>query len=239
MLVLLFSGLSFLGYLAQRIIGASHGPVLAGLLGGLASSTSVTLAFARRSREEPDLALPLSRGVVAANTIVYARVLVAAAILSPALAQSLLPALIAPAAIGITATVYGMRRDAPAGQTSPLTQNPLQLRAALEMALIFQVVLVLVALIGDRFGTSGLLGTAVVVGLNDVDALTLSMAHEVGVGSVAAGLGARAVVVGLLSNTCVKLAMSTGMGHRAFLGPTAAVLASMGLALLGAAVLVS
>lgn len=233
MLVLLFSGLSFLGYIAQRIVGASRGQVLAGLLGGLASSTSVTLAFARRSRAEPGLARPLSQGVVAANTVVYARVLVAAGILSPVLAAALLPMLVAPAVIGVAATVTGLRHGTPEGEAVPVTRNPLQLRSALEMAVVFQIVLVLVALIRTRFGAEGLLGTAVVVGLNDVDALTLSMAHEVSTASLDVALAARTVAVGLLSNTCVKLAMALSAGAPAFRTPTAAVLAMMALALLG------
>lgn len=51
-LVLLFSGLSFVGYIAQRITGAA-GYALTGLLGGLVSSTSVTLSFARLNPSHP------------------------------------------------------------------------------------------------------------------------------------------------------------------------------------------
>jgi uncharacterized membrane protein (DUF4010 family) len=232
MLVLLFSGLSFLGYLAQRAIGVSRGYVVAGLLGGMVSSTSVTLAFARRSREHPELARPLSLGVVAANTVLYVRVLVAAAILSPPLAFTLAPALVAPGLIGLVAAWSGVRRpERPDAAIAPITRNPLQLRSALEMTVLFQVVLILVALIGGRFGTTGLLGTAVVVGLNDVDALTLSMAREVGQGSIPVTLAARAVSVGLLSNTMVKLALAIGAGEGRFRSATTVVLLLMGAAL--------
>jgi uncharacterized membrane protein (DUF4010 family) len=234
MLVLLFSGLSFLGYIAQRAIGVSRGYVVAGLLGGMVSSTSVTLAFARRSREHPELARPLAHGVVAANTVLYVRVLVAAAILSPALAFALAPGLVAPGVIGLIAAWSGARlHEHPEEPLAAVSRNPLQLRSALEMALVFQIVLILVALIGGRFGASGLLGTAVVVGLNDVDALTLSMAREVGQGAVPVGLAGRAVAVGLLSNTVVKLALVIGAGEGAFRRSTAAVLILMGAALAG------
>jgi len=238
MLVLLFSGLSFLGYIAQRAIGVSRGYVVAGLLGGMVSSTSVTLSFARRSRDHPELARPLAHGVIAANTVVYVRVLVAAAILSPALALAVAPALIAPGAIGLVAAWSGAREREPPGEPiAPASRNPLQLRSALEMAVVFQVVLILVALIGSRFGASGLLGTAVVVGLNDVDALTLSMAREVGQGTVPVTVAARAVIVGLLSNTIVKLALAAGAGDGAFRRSTGMVLILMGAALALAVVL--
>jgi uncharacterized membrane protein (DUF4010 family) len=175
---------------------------------------------------------------VAANTVVYARVLVAAAILSPALALALAPAMIAPGVIGLAAAWSGARQPAhPDEPIAPASRNPLQLRSALEMAVVFQVVLILVALIGSRFGASGLLGTAVVVGLNDVDALTLSMAREVGQGDVPVTLGARAVTVGLLSNAVVKLALAAGAGEGTFRRSTGAVLILMGAALAAAVVL--
>jgi uncharacterized membrane protein (DUF4010 family) len=237
-LVLLFSGLSFLGYIAQRMVGVSRGYVVAGLLGGMVSSTSVTLGFARQSRDRPLLVRPLARGVIAANTVLYGRVLIAAAILSPALALALAPALIAPAAIGVVAALSGSR--GPAGtstQAGAGTRNPLQLRSALEMALLFQVVLVLVDVIGSRFGRSGLLGMAAVVGLTDADALTLSMAHEVGRGGLPATAAARAVAVGLLSNTIVKTVLSATTGRGAFRVTTTAVLLMMAGALAAAVLL--
>ena len=144
------------------------------------------------------------------------------------LALGTLPA----AVIGVAATVSGLRRTDPDGETASVARNPLQLRAALEMAIVFQVVLLLVAFIRGRYGAEGLLGTAIVVGLNDVDALTLSMAHEVSAAGIDPGLAARTVAVGLLSNTCVKLALAIGAGAPAFRKPTAVVLVLMALALL-------
>jgi uncharacterized membrane protein (DUF4010 family) len=237
-LVLLFSGLSFLGYIAQRAIGVSRGYVVAGVLGGMVSSTSVTLGFARQSREHPLLARPLARGVVAANTVLYGRVLIAAGILSPALALALAPALVAPAAIGVVAALSGRRRPAAiSAQDGAPPRNPLQLRSALEMALLFQVVLVLVDVIGSRFGRSGLLGMAAVVGLTDADALTLSMAQEVGRDALPATTAARAVAVGLLSNTIVKTVLAATTGRGAFRTTTTAVLLMMAASLVAAVVL--
>ncbi|HVG83122.1 MAG TPA: MgtC/SapB family protein [Vicinamibacterales bacterium] len=240
LLVLLFSGLSFIGYIAERIIGASRGYVIAGLLGGMVSSTTVTLGYARRSRDEASMAQPLAQGVIAANTVLYGRVVLAAGILSPALALALAPALAVPALVGLIAVVSGLRAP-PQGDAAPgpVTRNPLQLRSALEMAVLFQVVLIVVALVGDRFGASGLLGTAAVLGLNDADALTLSMARQVGGGMVSPTLGAQAVAVGLLSNTIVKAGLALTAGRGAFRAITVAVLLLMAVALGAAIVLLA
>ena len=102
-LVLFFSGLSFAGYLARRIFGAGRGYPLAGLLGGLISSTNVTFTFARLSRREPTLAAPLAMGAIAACTMLFPRVMIAASVLNLSVARLLLPYLAAPFLIGAVA----------------------------------------------------------------------------------------------------------------------------------------
>ena len=84
-LVLFFSGRSFVGYVARRIVGPGHGYFVTGLLGGLVSSTNVTFSFARTSRIEPASARALAFGAVAANAMLYPRVLVATSVLNFAL----------------------------------------------------------------------------------------------------------------------------------------------------------
>jgi len=215
-LVLVFSALSFAGYVAQRIIGASRGYAVAGLLGGLVSSTGVTLAFSRLSRRT---ALDgLAYGIVAANTVVYARVVLAAAVLSPSLARHLGPSVSGAALVGLLAVLSSWwRHRVPSADEAdgpvPL-RNPLQLGAAVQMALLFQGVLVAVTL-ADRVGPSGLMATATLLGLHDVDALTVSMATRVAEGTLVETVAWQAVMLGVLSNTLVKLAMAltVARGH--------------------------
>ncbi|MGE3887577.1 MAG: MgtC/SapB family protein, partial [Vicinamibacterales bacterium] len=231
LLVLFFSALSFSGYLARRIVGASRGYPVAGLLGGMVSSTSVTLSFARFSRDHDGLGQPLAQGVVAANTVLYVRVIVAAAVLSPTLALTLVPHLAAPFAIGTVAAAWGFWTSQSSDEALDLPRNPLQLRGALEMALLFQIVLFVVHVAGRQLGSSGVLVTAAVLGLNDADALTLSMAKSVGTGLLTLDVAAKAVTVGLLSNTCVKLGLAAAIGEGPFRTLTVSVLAMMAAAL--------
>jgi uncharacterized membrane protein (DUF4010 family) len=231
MLVLFFSGISFAGYFARRIVGESRGYAVTGLLGGLVSSTSVTLSFSRLSREPDAPQVPLGQGVVAANTIVYVRVILAASVLSPELALQMVPALAAPFVIGMAAVASGFWQSRPSAVPVGLPRNPLQLRGALEMAVLFQVVLFLMYAVGQWLGTGGLLATAAVVGLTDTDALTLSMATSVSEARRAAPLAAQAVTMGLLSNTIVKLALAAWIGRGRFRSLTVSILGLMGLAL--------
>ena len=100
LLVLFFSGLSFLGQLLGRVVGPGRGYVVGGALGGLASSTNVTFTFARLSRADPASARALAIGAVCANAVLYPRVFVALAVMNAALIPAVAPYLIAPALAG-------------------------------------------------------------------------------------------------------------------------------------------
>lgn len=234
-LVLFFSGLSFAGYLARRAVGPGHGYLVTGLLGGMVSSTNVTFTFARTSRTEPAADRALAFGAVAANAMLYPRVLVATAILNAAVVPSLLPYLAAPALIAALVAIVGARRSAGTGAPEVSGRNPLQLAAALQMAVLFQAVLMAVHLLGTVWGQSGVFTSAAVLGLTDVDALTVSMARGVATTDSPA-VAATAIAVGVLTNTAMKLGLAVFLGapgFRAIAGGTLAVMfLAMGSALL-------
>lgn len=231
LLVLFFSGLSFSGYLARAIAGDRHGYPLAGLLGGIVSSTSVTLTFSRLSREDRAHGLALAQGAVAASAVLFVRVLIAAAVLSPALAAALAPFFLVPFVTGAAIVVLRWRAAEQNATPAAAPRNPLQLLSALQMAALFQVVLFVFAAVEQWFGERGVLGTAALLGLTDVDALTMTMAKGVSGGGIGAALGARAVAVGILTNTMVKMALTAAIGRGAFRTITLAGLGAMGAGL--------
>ncbi|HUF46468.1 MAG TPA: DUF4010 domain-containing protein, partial [Vicinamibacterales bacterium] len=209
------------------------GYAVAGVVGGLLSSTSVTLTFARLSRDEPSLGRALAAGAVGATAVQVPRVLLAAAVLSPAVAVSLWPLLLPPALAGLLVFLVGLR--GPTADATTLTDaNPLQLRAALQMTAFFQLVLFAVWGATRWFGDSGLYGSAAVLGLGDVDALTISMAAASRQGTAEAAVAATAIGIGVLSNTAVKLGIATVVGRGHFRLMTGAGLALMGVALAAA-----
>ena len=224
-LVLLFAGLSFAGYIARRAIGAQRGYPVAGLLGGFISSTSVTWTFARASRGARAPASALAAGVMAACAMMFLRVLLATAILNWALAAMLVPYLVAPFAVGALASIAGARGAIGEDPNTATAENPLQFSAALQMATFFQLVLFAVYVARDLWGVRGLLVSGAVLGLTDVDALTLAMAH--GVASTAA---AQAVAIGILSNTLLKLGLALTIGRARFRRLATGSLAAMAAA---------
>lgn len=214
-LVLFFSGLSFAGYVARALIGDRYGYPMAGLLGGLVSSTSVTLTYSRLSREMAASAMPLASGVIAACAVLFVRVAVAVAVLNSAMLGYLVPPLIAPLVTGAGIAWLLVRHDTSTPGASTPPDNPLQLGAALQMVVAFQVVLVLLDVIGRWFGETGLLASAMVLGLSDVDALTASMTQKVA-GGLDVSTGALAIVVGILSNSVTKLGIVAVVGRGRF-----------------------
>jgi uncharacterized membrane protein (DUF4010 family) len=237
--VLFFSGLSFLGYLARRVIDARRGYLVTGALGGLISSTNVTFTFARMSRADSSAARDLAFGAIAANALLYPRVLIATAVLNFPLAAPLAPYLVVPFLIAATVALFGLRASKDAGDSAPAPINPLQLGAALQMVIIFQAVLMLVHLARSQWGEAGLLSSAAVLGLTDVDALTATMARSVARTS-SLELAALAIAVGVLSNTAMKMAIALTLGRKQFRTVAAGTLAGMlvgGAAALGLLVL--
>jgi uncharacterized membrane protein (DUF4010 family) len=230
LLVLFFTGLSFAGYLARRIFGAGRGYPLAGLLGGLVSSTNVTFTFARLSRHERTLAQPLAMGAIAACTMLFPRVLVAACVLNLAVARLLLPYLAAPFVIGAAALALCWRTSTESVRQPERPGNPLQIGPALQMAAIFQLVLFAVGAASRMFGDRGVLLSGAVLGLTDVDALTISMTTTPISGSAPA-IAAEAIAIGILANCVMKTALAVVLGTPRFWRVTGALLAAMAAAL--------
>ncbi|MEP7307676.1 MAG: DUF4010 domain-containing protein [Acidobacteriota bacterium] len=224
-LVLFFSGVSFAGYLAQRLAGQTRGYPLAGLLGGMVSSTSVTFTYATLSRRQAGLSGALGVGTIAACTMLFPRVLIATAVLNRDVAMALAPLLAAPFAVGVGALlVYWRSDDTSTSAESP--RNPLQLMPALQMAAVFQVVLVVTSWVRGAIGDAGLVASAAILGLTDVDALTVSMVTSANAGTAATVAGT-AIAMGVLANCVTKITLAITFGAPRFRRVAAITLAGM------------
>lgn len=227
--VLLFSGLNFAGYLARRAVGPQRGYGLTGLLGGLVSSTAVTFQFSRLSREDRALAAGLAVGVVGASTVMIPRVLLVSAVLNSAVARELLPLLLPPLAVGVLLLGYALaRRWESAGEPRAVdaVRNPLRLDSAIRMALAFQFALMALAWIRGVLGESGVLASAAIMGLTDTDALTVSM-NRLGESPDQVWLAGRAIAIGVLANGAFKAALAVVLGGAGYRRLAAAGLMAM------------
>jgi uncharacterized membrane protein (DUF4010 family) len=228
MLVLLFSGMSFVGFIAQRLSGAAGYP-LTGLLGGLVSSTSVTLTFARLSKIHAEQASALAAGAVAASTILFVRVAFVVSVLNAAVLPALVPYLAPPLLVSVIALLLAWRSLHGARVEPTPLRNPLQFRGALEMALLFQAVLFAVHYLRAWIGDAGLMAGGFVLGLTDVDALTLSMTRSAASGT-SVDAAARAIAIGIVANSLMKAGIAFAVGAPRFRRPAAMALLAMAIA---------
>jgi uncharacterized membrane protein (DUF4010 family) len=224
--VLLFSALDFAGYIARRTVGVGRGYGITGALGGLISSTAVTFNFSRQSAVDGALGIPLARGVIAACTVLVPRVLVVSALLNPSVALAVMPFLIPPFVLGMAIVLFPWRHnETPTTRIAESDKSPLRLGNALRMALAFQVAITVMSFVQSRFGATELYGSAALLGLTDVDALTVSMSDPKSL--LAASVAARALAIGVLANTCLKLTLAVILGRTTYRRATAAGLVAL------------
>lgn len=235
LLVILISALSMAGYVAVRWTGAHRGTILTGALGGLVSSTAVTMSLARRSRELPGLAAVLTASILVSWVVMCVRVAVEVAVVNPSLLRDLavpLGALSGVAAVSAAGVWWWAERQPASAPADALVQlkSPFQLTAAVQFAAFFAVVLLATAFVRENFATQGLYALAILSGVADVDAITLSLARMAGTGEVSGTLATRAILAAVTTNSAMKLVYALVLG-------APALRARLGLA--GAAVLVA
>lgn len=207
LMVIFISGINFAGYILSKALEARRGILLTGLVGGLASSTAVTLGFSQRSRDEPGLARAFVLGIVAASVLMFGRIWAEASAVNQDLAQELLIPLAVPLAVGLAWCLYLYFTERPTGPGQVSFANPFQLEPAIKFGLFFAGVLLLAEWTQDNLGSAGVYLSSVASGLTDVDAITLSMARLSGAGDIVQNVAARAVILAAVSNTVVKGSM--------------------------------
>jgi uncharacterized membrane protein (DUF4010 family) len=229
-MVVLVSGISLAGYLMAKVLGGRKGTMVAGILGGLISSTAVTLDLSRRSVQRGGNDPVGAVGIVAACTIMFPRVLIECWVVNAPLARlMLLPIALATVAGLGAAFLLHRKLDRSEEHDVPLS-NPLNFRMALQFALLYMGVQWLVAYTMDRFGTHGTYAASVISGATDMDAITLSMARmDQGVD---ASVKVTAIILAALSNTLFKFGIVIFVGGRRLLryvgiGFTAMLLAAL------------
>jgi uncharacterized membrane protein (DUF4010 family) len=246
LLVLLISSLSLVGYVATRWFGTDRGIALAGLTGGLVSSTAVTLSFSKQSRDDsrPATAYALACGMLLAWGIMFGRVIAEVLVVNPTLVtRVLVPFVTMSVVAGVFAWLF-LRRSAAHSKTASKApavslKNPFSLTSAAKFAAFFAVVLLIVKLVQMYFPGRGLYMVAALAGLTDVDAITLSMAEYARGGDTRVAVNS--IVIAALTNTLVKCGMAAWLGGAALRRPiliaTGAMVAAGLVAIAGNAVL--
>jgi len=213
--VVLIAALSLTGHVAMRLAGAQRGTLLTGLLGGLASSTAATLALARQLRGREELLEATAAGGLAACAVMFLRMAVILLFMSPSLGRALLlPLLGAAFVLMLVAAVHWQRRSRDVEQ-GPRTDLPaFDLGTALGFGAFLGLMTLLTEASKQWFGSGGLYGLAVLSGLVDVDAITISAARMDAATRVPAHVAEVSIGLAAVSNMVLKAGMAWTTGGR-------------------------
>lgn len=216
MMVVLISGLSLAGYVALHWTGHRYGAPLLGFLGGVVSSTATTMVYAKHSKSNASM-LQLSAVVILiASQVVLVRLAIVSAVVSPGILRLLIAPLGLGLLLGLLFTGWSWHRlqtssDLPLPQTS----NPTEIHAALGFGLLYVVVLLCSAWLTEVAGSGGLYVVAMVSGLTDVDAITLSSLRLFSLEKLSGNQAVSAIAIAFVSNMAFKFGMLSFIGGRA------------------------
>lgn len=212
-MVVLISGVSLAGYIALRVVGQRYGAPLLGLLGGLVSSTATTLMYARHGRNNRPLVALAAVVILLANLVVLARLAVVSSLVAPAVLPKLLPVLAAGLAPGLVLTALTWRRFG-SGTEAPVPEitNPTEIRTSLGFGLLYAAILFLSSWLSDLIGNRGLYAVALVSGLTDVDAITLSSLRLYDLAKLEATGAVTAIGLAVIANIGFKLSLVFAIG---------------------------
>lgn len=216
LIAIVLAAVSFVGYGAVKFFGAARGVLLAGLAGGLVSSTAVTLMSARRAVTRHEASRLLAAGVAIASAVSFLRVVVIVAFINPALLLVVAPALVAATVLACAYAVVAVYWQGDSKDGEPMVfANPFSFWPVVWFAVFLGAVIVLGRAVGETFGSNGAILGAIGLGLADVDAITVSMAQLVPQPLSAAGASA-AILAAVASNMFAKLVIAAAIERGRF-----------------------
>ena len=225
LMVVFVSGISLVGYVLATLVGNRAGLELTGVLGGMVSSTATAVSMAENARRNPSLAGLCGVATVIASLTMFPRILVEVLVVNPALLVPVLPPVAGMVLVGVLVSRF-VYRDV---QEEPLetdVENRFRLWPALLFGLFFALVLAATTALSAEFGTTGVYSAALVAGIVDVNAITISLSDLARSGTISTATAASGIVLAASVNTAAKIGIVWLFGTRA-LGQT--VLLSLGV----------
>jgi len=217
LMVVMISALNLIGYVTLKQVGQRWGGPVLGILGGLVSSTATTLSFSRHSRSNNELSMTGALVVSIASAVVLIRIAFLVGIIHLQLLTQLAIPLLMMFLAGQVPAFLIWRQSSHQETPLPVTRNPVEMRQALWFGLLYAIILLAVSAGKDFLGDGGVYIVALVSGLTDVDAITLTNARLVETGTLAESQAAISILLAYISNLAFKLAIVGVLGTRKML----------------------
>lgn len=214
-MVVLIAGISFAGYVAIKIVGSHKGLLITGFLGGLISSTAATINLSRLAQKRVRVPI-ICAAILLAETIMFPRMLLEIAVVNRSLLiPALLPILSMTVIMLAGVIVIWHRKDESEDGELPVT-NPFQIKLALQFGLLLAAVMFLSRAFMAWLGDAGIYLVALISGIADVDAITLSLA-SMARSELATDVAIRGIVVAAIANTLFKTTLALVIAGRQML----------------------
>ncbi|MFA5297665.1 MAG: DUF4010 domain-containing protein [Lutibacter sp.] len=214
-IIVLVSGIDFVGYLLMKFLGANKGILLTGILGGLVSSTIVTWNFSNKSNETPSGSGNFSTGIFAAATTMIVRVFLLVFIFNKAMLYELLIplTLLFLTAFGITMFFYKMQSGKKNISNIIPLGDPLNIKNTVFFGAFYMGILLLVSYASQVYGTKGIYVSSAISALADINAISISVSKLAG-NSINILIAQNAILLVTLSNTLVKIGIAVWKGSK-------------------------
>ena len=209
-MVILISTISFTAYFATKLFGSKKGILVTALLGGLMSSTAVTLAFSKRSHEAPELSDELAAGIILASSIMFLRQWIVMLVIYPKISYGFFLFSIFMFAVGVA---FVLKKPRSAASINIEFSNPYDITHALLFGAFYTVILILSKLAHMYLGSKGMYLLGFVSGLADVDPLTISMSQLAKSGVVDLNVALVSIIISSITNTLIKAVYANMFGH--------------------------
>jgi len=233
--VVLVSAISMVGYVLIRFMGERRGIALTGFLGGLASSTVLTVSLSERAKEAAGAAgRYFALGILIASTTMFFRIVALVFVIHPALGWRLVLPMAIPTVVGLAIAVVLWIKKEEHTTTQPSVENPMDLERAIKFALFLAFIMVVSKLAYQRFGSAGIYLASALDGLADVDAITVSVSRLARDGVMAAHTANASILLAAAMNTLVKGVIAAWIGGKALRGVVMPIFAALLVAALAA-----
>ena len=206
LVVVFISGISFVGYILMKTVGARKGIGLTGVMGGLASSTAVTLSLTPRSKENPELSKSFAFAIMIAWSIMFLRLFAVIAAVNSGLIRHMAVPMVLSSFVGLAYCLYLYKsKDNSQGQREISLTNPFELGPAIKFGILLIIILFVAKAAQIYFHNAGIYASSLLAGLADVDAISLAMAKlNQGDAGIAATTAVRGIVLATVANTVMK-----------------------------------
>ncbi|MDY0403900.1 MgtC/SapB family protein [Sulfurovum sp.] len=216
LMAVIIAAISFVGYIAIKVLGNKRGILFTGIFGGLISSTAISISLSKIYLTQKMFLKNFVAAIAIASTFMFLRVLFEAYVINQKVALMLLIPYLLATFSGLL-YVYAIYQRTQAlkmeTESTEIAKNPLQLSEAIKFGLLFGVIYGVTTLV-HQYGDIGVYAVSFISGLGDVDAIALSLSQLEIDQKISLTASVHGIVIASVTNSLVKLGIVFWVGGR-------------------------